>query len=220
MEFGKAFTYLFEDEEWVTKLLIGGVLAFIPIVNLVALGYLLKVLKNVAEGVERPLPKWDDFADYFIKGVMSFLGVLVWAIPLLVLVILIAILGAVTGYNADTERAASFIVMCIWGLNCLSGLYGLFMALVVPAALTQYAVSNEFGAFFRLGTIFKYITSNLGNYIIAILLAGVAQLIASIGVILCFIGVVFTGFWASLVNSHLLGQVYRVSEQPSSEPAA
>jgi hypothetical protein len=28
MEYGKAFTFLTEDEKWLTKLLIGGVLAF------------------------------------------------------------------------------------------------------------------------------------------------------------------------------------------------
>ena len=51
MDFGKAFTFAFDDKEWVTKLLIGGILSLIPIVNLVVVGYTLKTLKNVADGV-------------------------------------------------------------------------------------------------------------------------------------------------------------------------
>jgi len=95
----------------------------------------------------------------------------------------------------------------------------LFMAVVLPAAYTKYAIHNEFGAFFRFGEIFKYITANLANYVIALLLIWVARFIAGFGLILCCVGVLFTGFWAILVSNHLLGQVYRASETPSLEPA-
>jgi hypothetical protein len=81
MDYGKSFSFVFDDEEWVQKILIGGILSLIPIVNLVAIGYGLKVLKNVAAGMEKPLPDWDDFGDYFVKGLVSSLGSLVWALP-------------------------------------------------------------------------------------------------------------------------------------------
>ncbi len=218
MDFGKAFTYLFDDEEWVTKLLIGGIVAFIPIVNLAVIGYAVKVLKNVADGVERPLPAWSDFGDFFVKGLIGFLGALLWALPIIVVSGLSMMLSFAL-YDTSAEYGG-LLDVCLWGLNCLSGLYGLFLAIVLPAAFANYAISNEFGALFRFGQIVKYITSNLGNYVIAILLGWVAQFIAGFGVILCLIGVIFTQFWASLVNAHLLGQVCRLSEIPSPEPAA
>jgi len=220
MDYGKAFTFVFDDEEWVQKLLIGGILGLIPIVNLVVIGYGLKVLKNVADGMEQPLPAWDDFGDYFVQGLMSFLGSLVWAIPILIVVMLTAFLSAVAGagygYDTSAAQAAPFHV-CTWGLSCLSTLYGLFMGVVLPAAITRYAISGEFGAFFRFGEIFNYITSNLGSYIIALLLGFVAHFISGFGVIFCIVGVVFTAFWAILVSSHLLGQVYLESVTPGSE---
>jgi len=219
MDYGKSFTFVFDDEEWVQKLLIGGILGLIPIVNLVVIGYGLQVLKNVAAGMEKPLPNWDDFGDYFVKGVMSALGGVVWALPLIFLSIVMGIISAVTGSGVDAEYFSAPLSICMSGFGCLSGLYGLFLAAVMPAVITKYAVSGEFGAMFRFGEIFKYITSNLGPYIVALLLTLVAQFIAGFGVILCVVGVAFTQFWAMLVGNHLLGQVYHASETTSLEPA-
>jgi hypothetical protein len=216
MDWGKSFTYVFDDKDWVAKLLIGGILSIIPIVNLVVLGYVLKALKNVAEGAEQPLPAWDDFGDYFVKGLVSVLGATVWALPIIIIAIMTAVLSAVTGYNSsDTARTSTPVVLCMWSMSCVSGIYGLFLGVVLPAAFAQYAVRGDFGAFFRCGEMFKFIKANLGNYIIALVLAAVAQFIGSFGVVLCFIGAIFTQFWALLVGGHLLGQVYRGSEVAS-----
>jgi len=220
MDFGRAFTYAFDDKEWVTKLLIGGILSLIPIVNLVVLGYTLRTLKNVADGVEPPLPGWDDFADYFVKGLISCLGIVVWAIPILAVTGVVAALGIMAGGLEPGYGYEGPVNLCFLGLNCLSVVYGLFLGVVLPAALTGYAITDEFGAFFRFGEIFRFIKSNLGNYVMAILLALMAQFVAGFGVILCFIGVVFTQFWAGLVGAHLFGQVYRDSTVAEPEVAA
>ncbi len=218
MEFGKAFTYVFEDKDWVTKLLIGGLLSLIPIVNLVVLGYTLRVLKNVADGSEQPLPSWDDFGSYFVKGLMVVLGSLVWLIPLIAISTAGTVVSAMAGGDAyASERMSGPLVCCMWSLSCVSGLYGLLMGVVLPAAMTLYAVRDEFAAFFRVGEIVYYVKENLGNYVVALLLIIVASFAAGLGMILCFVGVIFTQFWANLVNSHLLGQVYRYRAQPEVE---
>ncbi|KPL23923.1 MAG: hypothetical protein AMJ93_03585 [Anaerolineae bacterium SM23_84] len=212
MDYAKAFTFVFDDEDWVKKVLTGGIVAMIPIVNLIVVGYGLTVLRNVAEGREKALPEWEDFGDYFVQGLMSFLGGLIWAVPIILLLMLMGLISWVTGYEGDPYGVAGPVWLCMSGLSCLSGLYGLFLAAFIPAATTKYAVSRDFAAFFRVAEIFKYITSNLGPYIIALLLGTVAGFIASFGLILCLVGVVFTGFWASLVCNYLLGQVYAAGE--------
>jgi len=187
-------------------------LSLIPVVNLVVIGYALKALKNVAEGAEHPLPAWDNFGDYFVKGLVSALGAMVWALPLILAGLVGGIISAVTGYgSAETTRVSTATALCIWSLSCVSGIWGLFLGLVLPAAFAKYAVRGDFGAFFRFGEILNFIKANIGNYIIALLLAWIAQFVSGFGVILCVIGVIFTEFWATLVGSHLLGQVYRSS---------
>ena len=216
MDWGKSFTYVFDDKDWPTKVLIGGVLSMIPVVNLVAVGYGLKALKNAAEGSEHPLPTWDDFADYFVKGLISVLATFVWSLPIVAATVLVWLLSALTGYDySESSRATTPFLVCLWSLSCMSGIYGLFLAAVLPAALAQYAVKGDFGAFFHLRDIFRFIARNLGNYVLAILLAVVAAFISQFGVVLCCIGITFTEFWATLVGSNLLGQVYHSRVQPT-----
>lgn len=212
MDWGKSFTYVFDDQDWVSKVLIGGILSLIPVVNLVVIGYALKALKNAAEGAEHPLPAWDNFGDYFVKGLISAVGSMIWALPIMIISGIGAIISAVTGYDtSDTTRTSTPAILCIWSLSCVSGIWGLFLGFVLPAAFTKYAIHGDFGAFFRFGDLFKYIRANIGNYIVAILLAAVAQFVSGFGIILCVIGVAFTELWATLVGFHLLGQVYRSS---------
>ena len=94
-------------------------------------------------------------------------------------------------------------------------MWALVIAAVSPAILVRYAEVEEFMAGFRFSEIFDIITANLGNYIIVILLMWVAGLIASFGVILCVIGVIFTEFWSYLVVGNLLGQL--AAQQQSTE---
>ena len=224
MNFGKSFTYPFEDKEWVTKLLIGSLLSVIPFVNLATYGYALRIVKNVADGVEQPLPNWDDLGDYFVKGLIATLGTLVYFLPVIALSVVIAVFSALAGYDASSNSGQfTPFVLCVWGLSCTMGLYALFVSLILPAAYAKYAISGEFGAFFRFREILPFITSNLGDYIIVLILAWIAYFVASFGVILCGIGIVFTQFWALLVGPHLLGQICRMratptSPRPMSEP--
>jgi len=64
---------------------------------------------------------------------------------------------------------------------------------------------------FQLGELFSFIRANVANYIVAIILAGVAVFVAYFGMIACLVGVLFTLFWAYLVIGHLFGQVQRES---------
>jgi hypothetical protein len=207
MDIGKSFTFMFDDEKWVEKLVIGALLALasiIPLVNLftglVLIGYTLRLIKNVAEGNETPLPAWDDWGGDWVKGLMAALAWGIYSIPIW----LASGAGALFEALAQSSDAAG---VCSVAVGCLSVLWGLAMGVVLPAGVINYAVSGEFSSFFRFGDMFRLIGDNLGNYVVAILLGFVASIVASFGVILCGIGIFFTCFWGTLVSAHLLGQV-------------
>jgi hypothetical protein len=48
------------DEEWVKKVIIGGIISIIPIVNLVVYGYFVETMKYVINGKEL-LPEWENW---------------------------------------------------------------------------------------------------------------------------------------------------------------
>lgn len=224
MDIGKSFTYVFEDANWIMKLVIGGLVSLVPIVNFAALGYMITTLKNVADGQAQPLPEWSNFGDYFMKGLYLFVGILIYFIPVIVLYCCMFVLsmaaGLGVGGNSDAGGALAGLVgilsMCLY---CLIMLFVLVIAVMLPAAFTRYAMSNQLSVFWDFRGNFDLISKNLSNYIIAILIAWVAGFVAGFGVILCFIGVVFTSFWAQLVGAHVYGQFWRASQGMGMTPA-
>lgn len=211
MDYGRSFKYVFDDQDWLKKIAIGGVLNIIPIANFIPIGYSLRALRSTAEGHDLPLPEWDDWGGDFVRGLLVLVAVLIYALPIFILQGLAMIIGAVAG--SASSDAAAVAGLCITAVSCLAGIWGLLMGIFIPAAYTRYTMDGGFGAFFRFGEIWSFIRGNLGSYIIAILLILVVQLVAAIvGSIACGIGVAFTSFWGMLVSANLLGQVYAESQ--------
>jgi hypothetical protein len=213
MDIGASFSYMFQDENWIKKILIGGIVGIIPIVNFAAIGYMVQVIRNVRAGQPLPLPEWDNFGQYFMDGLWIFLIFLVWSIPIILLACLQGVGGAAVADNEDMASAYGIISVC---LSCLTFLWALIMSIVSPAILIRYSEIGEFMVGFRFSEIFSFISANLGSYIIVLLLMWVAGLVAGLGIILCIIGVIFTQFWAYLVSGHLMGQL--ALQRGASEP--
>ncbi|MFQ6000835.1 MAG: DUF4013 domain-containing protein [Anaerolineae bacterium] len=209
MEMGKAFTYIFDDESWITKILIGGILGIIPIVNFAVLGYVVETIRNVAQGMERPLPEWSEFGEKFVKGLVVLIIGFIYTIPIWLIMGCFWAAALAVGGGEGTQE--NIVTLLSTGVGCISGLYGLIIGVLSPAILVNYAMTGEFGSAFRFGEIFGLITGNLGNYIIALILAWVASVIAGFGIIACGVGVLFTSFWGYLVMAHLFGQLQRAS---------
>jgi hypothetical protein len=213
MDIGRAFTFVFDDEDWIKKILIGGIVTIIPIVNFIAIGYGLRVLRNVARGDAKPLPEWDDWGGDFVKGAMVFVAGIIYALPIIVLSIISAIITAIAS-DAFGE-VGGIGGLCILGVNCLNVLWAIAMALWMPAATIRYARSEQFGAFFEFSEIWALISNNLGTYGMAILVSIIAGIVGGLGTILCVVGVIFTSFYGTLVGMHAYGQVAAVASPPT-----
>ena len=74
MEFGKSFTYVFEDDDWIVKILLAAVIAFIPIIGPLAVaGWGVEITKRAIRKDPEQLPDWGDFVNYLIKGLVVIL---------------------------------------------------------------------------------------------------------------------------------------------------
>lgn len=224
MDIGKAFTYVFEDPNWIMKILIGGIVLLIPIVNFAVYGYMLSTLKNVADGQPNPLPEWSDFGAHFMKGLYAFVGILVYFLPAIVVYCCIfaltfglsAAAGSSSGSGSDAGSSIAgvlgLVTLC---LQCIVGIYALFAGLTLYAPLTRFAMSaNQLSIFWDFRGNLAFIQKNLTNYIIALLIAFVASFVAEFGIILCVVGVLFTIFWAQMVAANVFGQLWKNQAAP------
>ncbi len=218
MDFGKAFTFVFEDEDWLKKIALGGLLSLIPVIGIfLVIGYGLEVTKRVIKGDVEVLPDWSDFGGYLTKGFLVFLIAFVYLLP----VILVQICSSLPFLyeNADETLLTVFTIVTVC-FGCFTFLYSLAAYLVLPAAVGRYAATGELGEAFKLGAIFGMVKDNLGTYGMVLLGGIIASLVASLGSIACVIGVLFTMVYSMAVNGHLWGQAYNVSEGgPAASPA-
>src|SRR5213595_2417929 len=133
MDIGKAFSYVFEDEQWISKVLLGGVILLIPIVGWIAVsGYMVKVAQNVAQGNPRPLPEWSEFGDHFMRGLHGIVIQIVYQLPTIILYILFFCVLAAAGGAAGSDRgsngagAIGALSLCLLPLVFILALAGAF----------------------------------------------------------------------------------------------
>lgn len=238
MDIGKSFSYVFEDPRWVSKVAIGGAILLvgtlfsfllgIPLIAALILvfGYMLTVVKNVADGSTSPLPEWNDFGGLFMKGLYAAIGAIVIYIPAIVLVCCTVVLGAAIGSvssNSDNASsgaagAASLLILCV---QCLYILYAIVAAIYLYAPMTRYALNGQLSTFWDFRGNLAFMQSNLTGYIIALIMAYIASFVGGLGFILCVIPGFFTLFWSYLVTGHIFGQYARgVPSMPTMTPMA
>ncbi len=228
MDYAKALTFLWEDPRWKEKLTIGtGVMLvsglLMPVLIgfvgiLIVMGYGVRVLQNVRDGNQYPLPEWDQWSEDLARGFKLAIVSLVWALPALLLSIPVVLGGVMMG--AGEDNGAGFLT-AIGGLtfglgNCLVVLFGLFYALVTPGFTVWFARSEQISDGLKLTEVWEWTRRNLGG----VVLVAIAYIIASIvistvasiaGALLCIVGLIVTiplGMLATyMYQYHLIGQL-------------
>jgi hypothetical protein len=226
-EIEKAFTYVFDDPDWVMKVGILALLQFVPIIGqIMAIGYVLALLRNVAAGEARPLPAWDRFADMAVDGLKLFVIHLVYLIPLLLLCA-IPLSGAIAaGVLSDRNRDIGQTLGALAGLGsvatfCIVMLYALAVAIISPAVTVLYSRTGSIAVGFNPGKILGYIRQYSSPYLttlIIILLAsfliatlvGFIAAVPGVNCLMIIIGPIVTAY-TSAFNGHLLGQLSRAT---------
>ncbi|MDD4767535.1 MAG: DUF4013 domain-containing protein [Desulfotomaculaceae bacterium] len=198
MTFDKVLTLPFKNDG-IVKLLIGGVLQLIPIINFFSMGYVVECYEKGALRREE-MPEWTDWGNKFVNGLLIFV------ISFVYLLIPILLFGS---------SLVSMVTNPWYGISGGMMLLGIIVFLVfafsLPMAIANFAAKKNFAAAFEFGYIFKLIGSSLGSYIGAFLLYIVAAIICMIIAMIPVIGwiaIIFIGFYLGCVAGFLFGSVY------------
>jgi hypothetical protein len=203
MDVGLAFSFPFQDEDWVTKLILAGAILLVPVLGvIVVLGWTLATTRNVIKGEAQPLAGWSDFADLLTLGFKAFIISIVYALPIIIISIPF---GFIASMFEDADSWVAFTSICF---SCFSILYGLALAFIYPAALGELAANDDFGAALNPTRIFELVRKAPNAYVLTFIATIGAGFLASLGLLLCLVGVLFTSAYAYAVYGHLYGQAY------------
>jgi hypothetical protein len=125
--------YPFDGRNVITKLLIGGVLMFIPVIGqLIVSGYSIRVMRRVLRG-QRDLPEWNDFGGDLMRGIVPLFGFFFFGVLLMLSMIAVVTIPVV-----------------------------MFLGFpMVAYVLCRYAATDEFGVFFDIFGAYRYVLSNV-----------------------------------------------------------
>lgn len=206
MNYSRAFTYVFEDKNWLSKILIAGLISLIPIVGQIyLLGWTVEIVRRVKAGRTDILPT-THFSYFLTLGLKLFVVALIYSIPVIILSAIMQLFTSSAG-NADSDVFTVFFA----GLGCIGGLLSLVINIAVALLGTygtiKLAETDQIKACLDFQDAFNCIKNNIAAFVIVELLAIAAGLIQAAGLIIC-VGIIFTVPYGTAVVAHLVGQLW------------
>ncbi|MCM2258238.1 MAG: DUF4013 domain-containing protein [Vicinamibacteria bacterium] len=216
-EFARAFTFAFEDPDWIKKIAIGGVftlLSSLIIGIFFVVGYMVRVIRNVANGAPRPLPEWDDLGGIFNDGLAPVGAYLAYGLGVALLIspffCMMAFVGPMLGGEDGGAMAGMMIAVGAIAFYGAIFLLSLGLWFWMPAAMLRVSLQGRFGAAFEFSEILAFIKRHFVSYLMTLAAMLVAGFVAQFGVILCCVGLFATSFLANCVLAFNLGELARI----------
>ena len=155
MNYKEAFTNIFEDEKWLSKIAVGIVLflaSFLIIPIFFVWGYLIEVVEKVIRK-EKGLPEWNNWATKFGKGVVVF----------------------AIGFFAGFLFSPIYILLGIFASGPVTNFaLSIFISIVSPIIVAGYALKSRFPALKKSFMLYK---QNIINFsVISVILIVFAAL--------------------------------------------
>jgi len=187
----RSFTFQFEDSKWILKILLGGILMFIPILNFLSIGFAMRILRNTSQGSEPFLPEFDNWEELFKEGLFGFIITMIYSIGFF---IIFSVLGILTGIP---------LLGCLFGLVNLALMFvlGFFSIVWFNLSLIKYMETNDLKSAFDVVAIYNEFKSKAKDYLIA---AVVYSLAISILTLFCC----FPAFYGVLASAAGIGAIY------------
>ena len=166
-----------------------------------------------------PLPDWDQFGDDFVLGLKAAVAMFVWWLPFLAIFVTLICLSIPVFIASGSENGAVAVPLTListvgWmGMSLVSIVFQVFILAVQPMVLGRIAVTGDLASGFQVSEIVREIRRVPVPLLIVIGLEYGIRSVSGFGILLCFVGVVFTTFAGSVLLSHLYGQLRRVVEE-------
>jgi len=214
VDISRSFSYIFDDSDWVGKLVIIAVMTlltiFVPLIGLIALaallGYVVELARNVRDDILMPLPQWDTYGDKIANGGNVLVAYIIYNLPNVLIGCMIWFVPYAFG-SGGQDSGISLLVWCCAGPLLL--IYNLITWPMLAIGLIRYVDTGKTGEFFRFGDLFGTMRANSGLVLRWIIFSFLANLVLSLLAIIPCLGWIAAPALAVPVQGHLVGQLAR-----------
>lgn len=220
----RALTFFFEDRDWVTKLAIGALFAFLSpflIGSVFVMGYAVALARRVRDGETPRLPEWDDLQRIFFDGLRGLAVTLAHKLPLVFLgvLLLFALVGGIfLGRSESSLEEFMFLGLpALFGGFVLVFLLALVVLVYVPAAFVRFIQTDSVASAFDFIENVEFIRRNLSPYLMGILVIVLSGFVAQFGFFFFCIGVFPAAFWSTCVMGYVVGELAKLDAAAAQE---
>ena len=215
-----AFAWPVRDPEWPVKILVTGLLLLIPIAGAInGLGWMLATLDRLRAGEERLAPA---NLGYLGRGVQLFAAQLVYSLAVAVVALVVYLPAVLIAVSQGQGSGSTALILVSLLLNLLAFGVTTVGSLALTFATPAIVLATDRGGI-RGGLAVREIVRrsrvNPTNTLIAGLMLIAAGLISSLGLIVCFIGVLFTTAYALAVQAWVY-RSFELGSYAGVEPAS
>ena len=226
MDISRAFSYIFDDEAWIGKLVmivVWSLVSVIPLFGLVGVaalaGYTVELLANMRRGVSSPLPEWDNLGDKIGDGANVLIAALVYNMGNFVLLCGVFLLLPSYGDGGGSSSMAGGALAITCCLMIFVIIYNVLIWPVLAVGTLRYAQMRQISVFFQFGELWDTLNRHMGLTLQWLLFSIFASLVISFFNIIPCIGWVASMALVVPVQGHLLGQFgLLMGEKPKNKP--
>jgi hypothetical protein len=219
-DLARAFTFFFDDPEWIPKLAVGTLFAFLSpflIGAILIIGYAVALARRVREDRLPRLPEWDDLQEIFLDGLRGMAVSLAHKLPLILLSILMvfALIGGFFLGRSEGTWPEEFMflgVPALFGGFVVVFVLALAVFVYLPAAMVRLIQTDRVVAAFDVRANVDFIRSHLSRYALALLAIVLAGLVAQLGFFIFCIGIFPAAFWSMCVFGYVIGELAKLDE--------
>ncbi len=205
MNYSLAFTFVKEEKDWIQKILVTGLILLIPIVGaLYLVGWMFEITRRIARHETPVLPEVD-FSKYIGIGFKAIVVAFVYMLPCTIVSIFSSTTDAILS-NSRSDGIVFLRTVTNCGFGLINFVLWLALSFVLIAAYIRFLDNFQISSAFNFAAVWKTVTSSAKDILILWLFNLLSGLIASVGLVFCFIGIIFTAPYASAVWGNLLGQ--------------
>jgi hypothetical protein len=220
------FRFPFNDERWMSKAIIGGLLGLFGIIIwpllLPLIGYAMRILRQTSEGNSPSLPAWTGWGGLFRDGLRFVVVWLLYSLPGPLLSVCAALLLLYapelmrnTTLPSEFQAIGILAYLALIGVGTILSLPLFFLTLV---AGTRMIVHDSLRSAFEFGNILRLARAGIGNFLLSFaifygtwfLVNSLAYLLFFTIILACLVPLLigFSAFYVPVMMGALFGTAY------------